>query len=154
TFVEQPPRDRSREAPVPPELRAGALDPLSAVMALSQAVGAGHGCDMTVPVFDGRRRYDMVVADLGQRQLSASGVAGYHGPAQLCSARRVPVAGAGKDPDSNSLWRRPRRGEVVPEHRIDVWIGRPIPGGPAFMVKAQARSDLGPVMIHLAAAEP
>ncbi len=48
-------------SPVPASMKRGALDPLSAVLALGVAVTEAGQCSGSVPVFDGRRRYDTVL---------------------------------------------------------------------------------------------
>lgn len=57
--------DTETRSPVPAEMKKGALDPLSAVLALGMTVTGPRQCNSTVPVFDGRRRYDAVVEHLG-----------------------------------------------------------------------------------------
>ncbi len=53
------PDDRSERRRVPPEMKLGTLDPLSAFYALALKLEAGQGCDGTLRIFDGRHRYDL-----------------------------------------------------------------------------------------------
>src|SRR6056297_949926 len=59
---------------VPPELLIGALDPLSAALALGMSTRAADSCDSEVPVYDGRRRYDTILEH--QRRETYRGPAG------------------------------------------------------------------------------
>ncbi|MCA8929165.1 MAG: DUF3108 domain-containing protein [Alphaproteobacteria bacterium] len=53
-------------SPVPAGLLKGVLDPLSAAFALSLKTSEAGRCQASVPVFDGRRRYDTVLEDRGR----------------------------------------------------------------------------------------
>lgn len=64
----RPADDESEPRPeVPAELRAGTLDPLAALVAFGSRVAAGAP-KFTLPVFDGRRRYDVVVEARGEKR--------------------------------------------------------------------------------------
>ena len=74
----------------------GIIDPLSAMLvpipgpngALSQ-----EACGRTLPVFDGRNRYDLKLAF--KRMDKLSGDQGYKGPAVVCAVTYEPIAGHG-----------------------------------------------------------
>ena len=61
--------DDGPRPPVPPELRTGTLDPLTALMELGRRAtqaAEGHGpTRFVLPVYDGRQRYDAVVTVKG-----------------------------------------------------------------------------------------
>jgi Protein of unknown function (DUF3108) len=85
-----PPRDRVR---VEPELRTGAVDPLTGLL---QARGAirrsleGGPASAIVPVYDGSKRYDFELTVLGR----VNGIPGAKGqPAIHATARIRPIAG-------------------------------------------------------------
>jgi len=75
---------------VPPDLLREALDPLSAALALGFQTGQAGRCEASVPVFDGRRRYDTVLDHLGEETYT-----GPAGPRQTlrCGFRFVRRAG-------------------------------------------------------------
>ncbi|NNG04392.1 MAG: DUF3108 domain-containing protein [Inquilinus sp.] len=136
--------------PLPTDLLAGVLDPLSGVAQLMWAVTGGADCDTTVAVFDGRRRYDLIVTDLGTEELESSRRSAFVGQARRCRMQLEPVAGV-FDEDEDSVWNRdsdPRR------RRLDIWMANPVADGPAVPVKMVGRSRMGAVVVHLRDARP
>jgi len=74
--------------------RRGILDPLSAL--LLPAVDAGDGltkevCQHTLPIFDGRHRYDLQLSFKRFDKITVS--KGYAGPVVVCSVSYRPIAG-------------------------------------------------------------
>jgi len=47
---------------VPPELRHGTFDPLTAFYILAERLDRGRGCDGPIPIYDGRYRYDLIMS--------------------------------------------------------------------------------------------
>jgi hypothetical protein len=88
-----PPTD-NRGLEVPEADRRGVLDPLSAMLV---AVDAASGdlsqdaCRRTLPIFDGRQRYDLKLAFKRMDKVSAE--KGYAGPVVVCGLNYQPVAG-------------------------------------------------------------
>ncbi len=74
--------------------RRGVLDPLSALLVPAAAGSDGltqEACRRTLPVFDGRRRFDIKLAFKRMDKVRAD--KGYAGPVLVCSMTFVPVAG-------------------------------------------------------------
>jgi hypothetical protein len=74
--------------------RANILDPLTALLVPAAETGDGVGqaaCQRTLPVFDGRRRYDLQLAFKRLDRVRAD--KGYAGPAVVCALVLVPIAG-------------------------------------------------------------
>jgi hypothetical protein len=74
--------------------RKGVLDPLSAglvVVAGSDDVLKPQSCERRIPVFDGRRHFDVALSYKRMDAVKAEG--GYHGPALVCSIHLFPIAG-------------------------------------------------------------
>ncbi len=74
--------------------RRGVLDPLTALLIPAAAGGDGltqEACRRTLPVFDGRRRFDLKLAFKRMDKVRAD--KGYAGPVVVCSMTFVPVAG-------------------------------------------------------------
>src|SRR3546814_6055887 len=65
----QPAQDWEGRHPLPPDAGKGTLDPLSVIAGLGELLQAGGRCEGTFPVFDGRKRYDLIVYDAGERVL-------------------------------------------------------------------------------------
>jgi hypothetical protein len=79
---------------VPPEQQKDTFDPLSAVMFLTSgvAVSADNPCGLTMPVFDGRRRYNIELSKVKDTSIHMDNGL-YKGHAVLCSVRYRQLAG-------------------------------------------------------------
>lgn len=145
------PERSDSNALVPIELLARSLDPLSGLMSVINTVTQGGGCDATVPVFDGRRRYDLEFTDLGMDDILPSRKSPFSGEARRCRMQLQPVAGAFKNGgDDDSIWNTKPENER--RRRLDVWLARPVAGGPVLPVRMVGRSSVGAVVIHMRAA--
>lgn len=71
----------------------GALDPLSAVMALTRPVGNDGPCERVIPVFDGKQRFDLRLSYRRQDIVREAKQSGQPGVAIVCAVRYVPIAG-------------------------------------------------------------
>ena len=81
--------------PITQESLSHALDPMGALVVARTGAGAVDGkeiCNRTVPVFDGWARFDIALSYKEMTNVS-SRAPGYSGPAVVCKARYVPVAG-------------------------------------------------------------
>ncbi|HEY7457788.1 MAG TPA: DUF3108 domain-containing protein [Xanthobacteraceae bacterium] len=115
--VRSGPDDR---VPITDTHRVGVVDPMSA--ALMPVSGSGDltgpdACNRTIPIYDGRQRYDLVLNY--ERTEMVKDVKGYAGPAARCRVDYRPVAG-----------HRPNRKQVkeLSENKeIFVWLA-PIAG--------------------------
>ncbi|AWB07482.1 DUF3108 domain-containing protein (plasmid) [Azospirillum humicireducens] len=148
--VTPPPETDDRE-PVPPALQRGTLDPLSAVLDLLFAVGASQHCDRSLPVFDGRRRYDMVFTEVGRRIVDPSRYSVFSGVAQQCRVTYKPVAGYGKSGPTGRFWQRSGPADRPP---VDLWLAPVAAGYPPLPVRLETDSDFGSVVVHLAGVTP
>jgi hypothetical protein len=103
-------RDDERDE-VPVEMRAGALDPVSAILATIRQANETGSCAARVPVFDGRQRYDIVFEDMGPREVPRHHASTFHGMARACEFNWVPIAGRRRNPNVTSA--NDRRGGVA-----------------------------------------
>lgn len=74
--------------------RQGILDPLTAILIPAADIGDGltkEACQRTLPVFDGRQRYDLKLAFKRLDKVMAN--KGYAGPVVVCSVSYQPIAG-------------------------------------------------------------
>ena len=125
-----PPAAEDYREPVPEAEQQSTIDPLTATLTAVQS-----GCNGTLKVFDGRRRYDLALADQGETDLPASTPA-YTGRAQHCQARVTPYTG---------FWRVTEQHDERPT-LLDVWIATPVPDVmpvPVYMQLSSARGTLG-----------
>jgi hypothetical protein len=93
TEVNPEPTPRPDRIPVTDADKRGVIDPLSAFVV--PVAGKGDVLDQTVcrrtlPIFDGAQRYDIKLSYARMEKVKAKG---YAGPALVCSARYVPIAG-------------------------------------------------------------
>jgi Protein of unknown function (DUF3108) len=85
-----PDKDR---VPLTDAHRRGIVDPLTAVLVPTGPSGAlsGDVCQRSLPIFDGRRRYDL---DLSFKRMDEiKPASGYQGPVVVCSMKFKPIAG-------------------------------------------------------------
>jgi hypothetical protein len=93
--VEPPPSDPDKvRVPITKESKTNIVDPMSAMLAL---VAKGdllnpESCNRTLPIFDGRYRFNIVLA-YARTEKTPTRTEGYRGPALVCRARYVPIAG-------------------------------------------------------------
>lgn len=145
--LDPPPADNEDREPVTPAEMKGTLDPSSALLAVSRRIAAGGGCAGRVAVFDGRRRYDVVVVERGTEHLSAGDDERFSGPALRCEFTFVPIAGYARHPsDSEQRKRRFRTGQA--------WFAVIVPGEPAVPVRIEMQGDLAATVVHLRRIEP
>ncbi|MBY6263421.1 DUF3108 domain-containing protein [Azospirillum sp. 412522] len=150
TSVTPPPESDDRE-PVPPALQRGTLDPLTAVLDLLVAVGANERCDRSLPVFDGRRRYDMVFSEVGRRIVDPSRYSVFSGVAQQCRVTYKPVAGYARSTSGGRFWQRSGPADRPP---VDLWLAPVAAGSPPLPVRLETDSDFGSVVVHLTGVTP
>ena len=108
--------------PVKPDNLKSVFDPLTSILALTHA-GPGDPCNKTIPIFDGKARFDLVLSRKGQEPLTEKKNSGQ--PAQLvvCRVKYVPIAGH-KPKDFESPW--------VSYNAIEIAL-RPIPSAHLYV---------------------
>ena len=117
--------DDYRDA-VPVTLQQDTVDPLTATL-----IALASHCHGTVRVFDGRRRYDIQLADEGEGEVPGSRGAVYAGPARRCRSQIRPIAG---------FWRTGPQHDERPSH-LDAWVASP-------------RAALPPIPVYLELLQP
>ena len=90
--VTPPPDWHKDDVPLKPEHKAGAFDPVSALLMLTRADGR-PACERRVEIFDGKQRYDIVLSFKHKMKLDDVKVGGAAETADVCRAMYVPVAG-------------------------------------------------------------
>ncbi len=132
---------------VPPEQTRDTLDIVSAVLAGLRSVDRTGSCAGRVPVFDGRRRFDLIYSDDGHEKLEGSEAALYTGDALRCAVKVEPVAGFWKK-NQRKFWTRKIDGEdqVVP---IEVYIARVGSAAVEAPVRIESTSPFGPLVLNL-----
>jgi hypothetical protein len=110
-------RPAPRTIPVTKEQLEGVLDPMSGAF-LSAHSENPHGdltvCNRTLPVFDGRQRYDLVITPKRTVTVKRTTPTGYGGPAVICGVRFIPIAGYQPDNPGIRL--------MSQSNEIEVWL--------------------------------
>ncbi len=121
----QPPQAAERE-PVPPEMQRHTIDTLSALADLIRHVERGHGCDIEVHTYDGRRVLDVTAHTVGTERLDPTARSAFRGPALRCDFEGRELAGF-------------LLGEDDPEHRHPLhgsaWLAPLLPDAPPLPVR-------------------
>jgi hypothetical protein len=101
--IKPAPRPKSDMVPLLPTHRVDAVDPMSAVMALTKPDGRPP-CDRRVGIFDGKHRYDIVLTPKGTTKLALSSVAGGRSEtAHVCRVTWEPIAGHRDNEDTKAF---------------------------------------------------
>jgi hypothetical protein len=120
----------------PPALR-GTVDNLTAYFRLERQLATKGTCGLTVPVFDGRYRYDLVFSDAGKQALSPEGGQRWQGTTIACrmaSHNRGPA-----DPEQSE---GARKGTF--------WYAPLLAGDAVVPVRMQLETQIGTVDAYLA----
>lgn len=137
-----PPDDPADRDPVPEALWGGTVDPISAVLFVNQgANAAAPPCTWRVPVFDGRRRYDLAFTPVAEETLAKGDYGVYAGPAVKCQVHYDAIAGQYK----GSRWRLASP-EPAPAY---LWVARPERSEMWIPVRFETENLLGWVFAHL-----
>jgi hypothetical protein len=126
-------------APVSQGAMRGTVDNLTAYYRLERQLARTGSCTLSVPVFDGRYRYDLHFTDRGSERLTPTFGNRYEGTAIICRMRRdVPAGVEGME-----------RGEGARQGTI--WYARLIPSASVMVpVRMQMETQLGTVDGYLA----
>ena len=117
----------------------GTVDNLTAYFLLERQLARTGSCNLAVPVFDGRHRYDLYFTDAGQQKLSPAGGQGFEGTTTACHMRRQNLAPA----EGSEQGEGARQGTI--------WYARLIPtAGVMVPVRMQMETQIGTVDGYLA----
>jgi hypothetical protein len=120
-------------SPPTPEQSSGTLDPLTATLAINHAIARAGSCDLRVPIFDGRRRYDLIFTDEGLQGATEHAEGGL----RRCGINVVKIAGF----DGREATRA--------EHG-EAWVASQGEGQPALPVRIEFDSKWGPIIVRIA----
>jgi hypothetical protein len=138
----EPPQSELSANAVAPEFRPNTLDPVSAMVGVI-ATGNTSGCAGTFPVFDGRRRYDVIVTSNGTDTLQKSSRNLHAGEAEKCTILLRPVAGFERDRDEEDFFR------YGVNRSATAWFARPLAGEPPVPVRIQVDLEWVSVVMNL-----
>ncbi len=139
----EPPAEKDDRDPVPPESTIGTVDPITAGLIICRFASGDVETPLRIPVFDGRRRFDLEVkaAPLEERFKPIASQY-YTGPALRLDVTLHRIAGYMKKPLFPGS-EKPNSGQV--------WFLPPPPAAPglALPVRLEMDSVFGAIVIHL-----
>jgi hypothetical protein len=122
--------------------RRNVVDPMSAGLILVPGTGdtlQPDSCNRTLPIFDARFRYDVVLSYL-RTENAPKKINGYSGPVLVCQARYVPIAGHRTD--------RPQVQQMADNRDLFVWLA-PIAGTRALIpIKVSISTMVGTMVVE------
>ena len=145
--IPPPEPDPDIEGGLPETLPEGTVDPLSLAVAASRALEENGRCDQIVPVFDGQRRYDLIVKQVEVTTLPPNEYSIYQGPAVRCSFSMERISGFRKS------WKSSRQWDAGASTPPTVWMAPIRQDLPPLPVRYQGEIALGTMVIHLTKAE-
>ena len=119
---------------------AGTVDNLTAYFLLERQVARGGSCNLKVPVFDGRHRYDLQFSDAGQHELSPAEGQNFRGPTLACRMARREIGGFYVD-----------KSHEEGASAGTIWYAQLMPGDLAVPVRMAMDTEIGNVALFLAA---
>jgi hypothetical protein len=114
-----------RDIPVTKSQLEGVVDPMSGAFLSAHSEnpnGDLNVCNQTLPVFDGKQRFDLVLTPKRAVNVQRSAASGYTGPAVICRVKFIPIAGYQPDnpgiklmseTDEIEVWLIPIRGTYM-----------------------------------------
>lgn len=134
----QPNKPPSPEAvPVKAEDMRQVFDPMSAILQMTHA-GAGDPCAKTVPIFDGKARFNLVLSYKGRERITEKSPSGQPEELYVCKVKYQPVSGH-KPKDFVNPW--------VKYDGIEIAL-RPVPAaGLQVPYKVVVPTSLGPAVM-------
>lgn len=125
-------------APVASAVERGTVDNLTAYFLLERQLARSGSCNLAVPVFDGRYRYDLYFTDAGRKNLSTVAGQKFSGQAIGCHMRRV----------DRSTLTTPEQNEGASQGTI--WYANLLPGDAMVPVRMEMKAQIGVVDGYLA----
>jgi hypothetical protein len=127
--------------PVTEAHQHGVLDPMTALLLRTPGTGdpvSADACQRTVPIFDGRIRYDLQLTFKRMEQVKTD--KGYSGPVVVCTLSFTPVAGYA--PSRMAI-------RYISERRdMEVWLA-PVAGTRVLVpYRAESPTPIGPVVFE------
>ncbi|MDR3448328.1 MAG: DUF3108 domain-containing protein [Alphaproteobacteria bacterium] len=143
-----PNTDQNREI-VTTEQSRHSLDPVTALLQMLAHVAVDGSCAIPVPVFDGKRRFDITGRDAGFEETDSEDYGVYSGKARLCAADFKMISGEWKDGEHARFWKKT---ETEPGREpFRIWLASVDKGLPEIPVRMESGSIAGLVVVHLSA---
>jgi hypothetical protein len=148
-MVFDPKPDMTKNEAVPDEMRREALDPLNGIMQMMTGFAYNKGCEQSLPIFDGHRRFDVTLKDAGSKQLEGEDYSIFTGTAMKCTVDMTMRAGTRKDREGSRFWEDMKNDGKRPP--IYIYLAKVKEDIPPLPVRAETETFFGTVMVHLTA---
>ncbi|WP_169568352.1 DUF3108 domain-containing protein [Sneathiella limimaris] len=138
-LVGKPYSDMNKYTPVKSGSISGSMDPLTMVLAALNRFEKNGSCSGSYPVYDGRRRYDVLLRDAGVRSFKKSNYSVFRGEARGCAFEVVEKGG----------FRKEKSYELEDPSDLVVWVASPTNDTRPVPVRMQVKTQLGMLELHL-----
>lgn len=135
--------DVADEGEPPASLPEQTVDPLSLAVAATRAFAENGKCEQMLPVFDGKRRYDLKIKDLGPATIDKNRYSIYAGPAARCGFTMERISGFSKKRRYSRQW------DEETSEPPTIFVAPIRDGFPPVPVRYEGSIALGAIMIHL-----
>lgn len=115
-------------------------DPMTVLLATATRLQNGEECVGNYPVFDGRRRYDIVLSEVGEKLFAPSEYSVFQGSAKGCKIKVDKKGGFNR----NSAY------DVTEARDLVLWTAAPAEGTRVVPVRMQVETEFGAIEVHLA----
>lgn len=151
TTIATPPHKPDGRTEATPEQLQYSLDTLSAVVQVL-AKGGLNGCQGSIPAYDGRRLYKLILNNKGEQVLRESRYSMFAGPALRCEVTFEPVAGFPIKETRAGFWNA--RDNEKKNNPLIIWLAKPAPDAPELPVRVQSTVQLGTLIAHIKSLSP
>jgi len=121
----------------------GTIDPASLVMAVVAAYADKQDCTGHYKLFDGVRRYDLAVQEVGSGNVQFYKQSFYQGSAVECAARPQLIQGFSDIAMQSQLY----------PQSANIWLANAVQGAPAIPVRIETQNALGKMVFDLVGAQ-
>jgi hypothetical protein len=151
SVVIEPKIEETDRVPIPADLIRGTTDATTGLMQALSLMPPGGTCGGTIPVYDGRRRFDVRLEPAGVKDLAANKYSTFAGPASVCRLLFRSVAG-GRTPERTMFWRAVDK-DGNAGFPTTVFLAPVGPGGETMPVRVEVDSPFGWAIVHIRGVE-
>lgn len=137
---------------IKPELTQDSVDLLTGTLLMIQSAKITDKCEGSIPVFDGKRRYNLVLKGNEMDEIRKSDYSIYSGKALKCTLNVEPVAGF-KPKDQKRGWMAIQNHTLARKKPPTIWFAAIEPGGPVVPVRMEISSDYGAAVAHVTSSD-
>lgn len=148
TEFDPPNTDQGRDI-VTEEQRHGSTDPVTGLLQMLAEVAIKDSCKAVSPIYDGKRRFDLIGSDDRVEDIDEGDYSSYKGSARVCNIEFRMIAGEWKERNhiQNGFWQRSTNEQG--REPFSIWLASLAPGLPELPVRLQSGSVWGLIVMHL-----